>query len=242
MGDRMPLVQVKGLWIFNFTASHSNKYCAIFADVSIEFNMPQNYKIFINNIQIIIANVEAEISDKGFRKISPEELPKIVLQITSGIYNGKSQLLVECQNAKSVFDSLKKQFKIIKAAGGIVFNDQGQLLLIKRLGKWDFPKGKIEKGENTRLAALREVHEECGIHFLGLVSKNTTTYHVYFLKGQWILKQTQWFDMIAWDDKNLVPQLEENITEVKWVNQDFVLSKDFDTYDTLKPIFEKLKF
>jgi 8-oxo-dGTP pyrophosphatase MutT (NUDIX family) len=204
--------------------------------------MPQNYKIFINNIQIIIANIQDELSEKEFRKVNPEQLSKIVIQITSGVYKGKNQIFVEVSDAKSVFNSFKKQFKTIKAAGGIVFNDKGELLLIKRLGKWDLPKGKIEKGEDTRLAALREVHEECGIHFLGLVSKNTITYHIYFLKGQWILKQTHWFNMIAWDDKNLVPQIEENITEVRWVNHAFISAKDFDTYDTLKPIFENIKF
>ncbi|MDP2176264.1 MAG: NUDIX domain-containing protein [Bacteroidota bacterium] len=204
--------------------------------------MPQNYKIFINNIQIIIVNFNEPISLKDAQKIKQENLSKTIFQITSGVYTGKNIIIVQTEDSKILFNAQKKHFKVIKAAGGIVFNDKGQLLLIKRLGKWDLPKGKIEKGENTKLAALREVHEECGLHFLGLVSKNTTTYHAYFLKGQWILKQTHWFNMIAWDDKNLVPQTEEDITEVRWVNKDFLLKKDFETYDTLKPIFESLKF
>jgi 8-oxo-dGTP pyrophosphatase MutT (NUDIX family) len=204
--------------------------------------MLQNYKIFINNIQIIIANLEERLSLKDCKEIKQEDLSKIIFQITSGQYLGKKTIIVHTDDVKMTFNAFKKHFKVIKAAGGIVFNDKGQLLLIKRLGKWDLPKGKIEKGENNKLAALREVHEECGLHFLGLVSKNTTTYHVYFLKGQWILKQTYWFNMIAWDDKNLIPQLEEDITEVKWVDKSFLKQKDFETYDTLKPIFDSLKF
>ena len=121
-------------------------------------------------------------------------------------------------------------------------NENHQLLLIKRLGKWDLPKGKIEKGEDTRLAALREVHEECGVNFIGIRNKNCTTFHMYILKGQWVIKVTHWFDMIAWGDSPLVPQLEEDITEVRWVDKSFIEAEDFNTYDTLKDIFKELKF
>ena len=69
-------------------------------------------------------------------------------------------------------DALKKdffkQFDLIEAAGGIVQNDQKQMLFIYRLNKWDLPKGKVEKGENFEQAAIREVEEETGVNTLQL--------------------------------------------------------------------------
>ncbi len=150
-----------------------------------------------------------------------------------GIYTNKSL---------EVYKQLKKHFKLIKAAGGIVFNPNGELLLIKRLGLWDLPKGKIEPGEDQRLAAMREVHEECGLDFLGILNKIAYTYHAYFLKGRWILKLTTWYKMAAMGDTNVTPQLEENITEVKWVTKAFIRQPDFETYDSLKALIDKIEF
>ena len=36
--------------------------------------------------------------------------------------------------------------QIITAAGGLVFNQNDELLMIYRRGKWDLPKGKLEVG------------------------------------------------------------------------------------------------
>ncbi len=54
----------------------------------------------------------------------------------------------------------------ILGAGGVVFNANGEVLLIKYPGKrgaWDFPKGHIDPGETVPEAALREVLEEGGV-------------------------------------------------------------------------------
>ncbi len=50
-----------------------------------------------------------------------------------------------------------------KSAGWIIIND-GKILLIKNsLGHWDFPKGRVEKGETLEKAAYRELEEETGL-------------------------------------------------------------------------------
>ena len=58
---------------------------------------------------------------------------------------------------------MKKQF----SAGIVVYclsNDKPEYLLLHYLsGHWDFPKGKIESGEDKKEAALRELKEETGI-------------------------------------------------------------------------------
>lgn len=202
----------------------------------------QNYKIFINECQIVLTNNAHLFNSSDFKTIQSTDLIALIQQITSGVYQGPNQLVVPCVKPSATFAVVKKQFKIIKAAGGVVFNEQGELLLIKRLGKWDLPKGKLDPGEDFKLAALREVHEECGLNFLGLSNKLATTYHAYWLKGRWILKKTVWFKMIAWGDASVQPQIEEGITEVVWVNKAFIKAKDFDTYASLKDVFNLIEF
>ena len=41
---------------------------------------------------------------------------------------------------------------------------------MKRLGKWDLPKGKLDKGETIEECALREIEEETGAKGLSIVS------------------------------------------------------------------------
>ena len=196
----------------------------------------QKYTLFINQYQLIIVNVEKN-------KSISENPNQTVYQILNGSYQGENTLIeILSKDATKTFNSIKKLFKPIKAGGGVVFNQKKELLLIKRNGLWDLPKGKNEKGEEISLTALREVHEECGISFLGLKKKLVTTYHAYFLKGKWILKKTNWYYMIAWGDEKLTPQLEESITEVKWVNKDFINSPKFKTYDSIKLVLSLVKW
>src|SRR5215207_6225786 len=70
-----------------------------------------------------------------------------------------------------------KKFTYVKAAGGVVINDHAQLLMIHRKGKWDLPKGKLNKGEKLEDCAIREVEEETGLKKLKLLSPLTVSYH-----------------------------------------------------------------
>lgn len=126
-------------------------------------------------------------------------------------------------DSKAVFKKLTGRFKLIKAAGGIVKNGKGEYLFIFRLGKWDLPKGKVDEGEKMGETAVREVEEECGIkiHYRGM--HLTSTYHLYLLKGELVMKKTKWFEMGVNGSPKLTPQKEEDITRVAWLGPD-----DFD--------------
>lgn len=108
-------------------------------------------------------------------------------------------------------------FWYLEAAGGIVRNKDGKRLLIYRFGRWDLPKGKIEKGENYLQAALREVREETGIADPEPVQELPSTFHMYDHKGKSVLKRNYWFAMQCNTDEPLVPQQEEGITEAVWI-------------------------
>ena len=47
----------------------------------------------------------------------------------------------------------------IKTAGGIVIRDD-KILFIYKNGRWDLPKGKLEKGNSSRETAIIEISEE----------------------------------------------------------------------------------
>ncbi len=123
---------------------------------------------------------------------------------------------VWCRDAKAFFKSVVKSVTLIEAAGGLVTNEKGEYLFIYRNDKWDLPKGKIEKDEKVKKAAVREVEEECGIKISGLEEKICKTYHVYINRGEVVLKKTHWFKMRCDGPVKLKPQREEGITEVRW--------------------------
>lgn len=135
--------------------------------------------------------------------------------------------------------TLVTEFEIINAAGGIVVNEKGEILLIFRNDKWDFPKGKIESHEKNETAAMREVMEETGISHLKITKKLPTTYHTYTIDHSEILKETRWFEMSASSTESIKPQHIEGITEVIWVNKEEVSDKLKNSYANLKELWLK---
>lgn len=118
---------------------------------------------------------------------------------------------------KELSEAFASCFKPVSAGGGVVFNREGEFLVIKRNGIWDLPKGKMEEGEDFETTALREVEEETGLTALECTGLLLSTFHTYPLKGKIILKETQWFEM-QWKGKGSpVLQAEEGITDYRWV-------------------------
>ena len=130
------------------------------------------------------------------------------------------------------------KFIMIEAAGGLVFNKDGNILMILRNGKWDLPKGKLEIGESVEECAKREVEEECGIYELNIIEKILDTYHTYKFKGNKILKKTYWYKMNTNFDGELSPQIEEGITKVEWVKKEDLKDKLNNTYSNIIDVFK----
>lgn len=99
---------------------------------------------------------------------------------------------------------------LVRAAGGIVLDDAGRVLLVHRprYGDWSLPKGKLEEGESWEEAAAREVEEETGLRCVVGAEMGRTRYDVP--AGP---KEVRYYRMRASGDAR--PQNE--VDEVRWV-------------------------
>ena len=134
-------------------------------------------------------------------------------------------------------DYLKDNFKIVKAAGGLVVKGD-KTLMIYRFKKWDLPKGKLKKNEDAAKGAKREVEEECNIK-VELKEKIGVTWHTYTQRGKKILKKTIWYEMGCLDDSAMKPQLKEFIEEVKWMDRRDVKKVLKASYKSLEHVFNQ---
>ncbi|HEX2617777.1 MAG TPA: NUDIX domain-containing protein, partial [Flavobacteriales bacterium] len=125
-----------------------------------------------------------------------------------------------------------------QAAGGAVTDEQGRLLAIHRLGLWDLPKGKVEPKEPIDEGAVREVKEECGLVHVDLVGPLCETWHTYERKGRMHLKRTDWFLMRGRSTDALTAQHEEDITDVRWMDETGVAAMRSGTYPSLLRVID----
>lgn len=111
--------------------------------------------------------------------------------------------------------------KIIKVAGvAIIDQDKNKVLAGKRNadrlvgGMWEFPGGKIEKGETPQEAAKRELKEEFHDEVqIGPQLGETVSYEYDF----WIVKLTVFFAKLLTNNFDLVAH-----SEVEWLSADEV--------------------
>ncbi|WP_079645767.1 NUDIX hydrolase [Sphingobacterium nematocida] len=201
--------------------------------------MAQIYKIYMNQSLLILADfapsIKGTVQTIGLQDI---DLEKLFNSITKN--NDLTYLYVH-PNINQVLKNILTKVKIIHAAGGLVKNGEGDYLFIYRLDKWDLPKGKVEESEKMKDAALREVEEECGIKVNYLGPKIATTYHTYYMRGKFVLKQTKWYEMGVNKVPKLIPQTEEDITEAIWLNAKELDKVERNTYPLISEILNTIK-
>lgn len=85
----------------------------------------------------------------------------------------------------------------IVAAGGVVVNHEGRVLLVHRpnYNDWSFPKGKLDEGETIEAGALREVREETGLQCEIIREISNTHYAYTSRKGETKPKVVHYFLM-----------------------------------------------
>lgn len=152
-------------------------------------------------------------------------------KVHAGVY-----LHTDLEELKSAF---WKRFKWMPAGGGLVLNERDEPLFIFRRGKWDLPKGKLDKGEAIEACAIREVKEETGL--IEVVSEGFLlhTYHTYYEGSKLCLKETTWFKMRADSSQALIPQEVEQISEIGWMNPDQLADCLKNTFPSVAEVVER---
>lgn len=197
------------------------------------------YKVFVNEKKLLLSKQSENLEKTlGYENVTSLEIALDLLENTS-----VKELNVFGENIDEIWSEFQKLFRIIEAAGGIVNNSAGEVLFIKRLGKWDLPKGKMEKGESREESAVREIEEETGLTNVELVKFINTTYHIYVERnGDKVLKCTHWFEMNFYGEDTSKPQIEEGITEVAWKNAVQIKDEVFpSTFKNIKLIVEEFR-
>ncbi|HSZ24356.1 MAG TPA: NUDIX domain-containing protein, partial [Cytophagaceae bacterium] len=215
-------------------------------------------KIFVNDKPVKIISFEERNTVTGYDTIlkgtdeitSKKLVGHVIIQNATTLQIERLLRILEFKKIKkliaitfavsdyeTVKDFIKDQFKIIKASGGIVRKGD-KVLMIFRLKKWDLPKGKLKKEEDSLKGAKREVEEECNIK-VDVREKLCSTWHTYIRRDRRILKKTNWYIMNCSDDSNMRPQLEEFIEEVKWMKKDEVQKALKNSYLSIEEVFSE---
>jgi 8-oxo-dGTP pyrophosphatase MutT (NUDIX family) len=144
------------------------------------------------------------------------------------------------KNLAELRKAIWKKFTLVQAGGGLVRNGENKYLFMFRRGVWDLPKGKLDPGETIEHCAMREVMEETGVEGLILEGPLLITYHTYDESGKHILKETHWFRMLAPAPGELIPQTEEQITELRWVDKDGMPELLRHTFPSIRDVVRTL--
>ncbi|BCL71207.1 Mutator mutT protein [Vibrio nigripulchritudo MADA3029] len=126
--------------------------------------------------------------------------------------------------------------KRVHIAAAVILNaSRDQVFITKRPAKahkggfWEFPGGKVEKGESAQEATVRELYEEIGIHV-------TEITHFEALKHDYPDKSLA-FDFFVVTDFDEEPYGKEG-QEGEWVRLEKL--KDYDFPEANVPVLEKV--
>ena len=192
------------------------------------------YKVFVNRLIINLTSDKEFLNDSKTYLLSSISIKEIIKKLKI-----HDEVFLYYPDKKKLLKEFKKKLVTIKATGGIVTNKKNQILFIYRKGKWDLPKGKMEKNESKKESALREVIEETGVKKLKIINFFSTTFHLIKVKREYFLKETHWYTMKTKYDGKLKPQKSEGIISAKWKTFDEALEIKNKTFRNIAIILTK---
>ena len=192
------------------------------------------YKVFVNDKPLFLTNEIKKETDFKFFLLESADINQIIINF---FQNKIQQAYLYHPDEKEIMKTLKAKIPVAKAGGGLVYNKNGAVLFIFRNGKWDLPKGGIEKGEEIEDTAIREVEEETGVTGLTITEKLQKTYHIFKRNGRYKLKITHWYEMKTDYEGTPTGQIEEGIEKVAWLNPDEIKEALKNSYENIKLLF-----
>ncbi len=196
------------------------------------------YKVFVNDKPLFLTNEIAKETDFQLFLLESVDIEQLIVKM----FNNKIQKAnLYHPDEKEILKKVKEKIPVNKAGGGLVYNKNGDVLFIFRNGKWDLPKGGIEKGEDISETALREVEEETGVSNLVIQRKLQKTYHIFKRSGRYKLKVTHWFEMKTDFEGTPLPQANEGIEKAVWLNPKQVKEALKNSFENIKLLFEEEK-
>ncbi len=193
------------------------------------------YKVFVNDKPLFLTNEIHKETDFQMFLLESVDIEQLIVKM----FNNKIQkAYLYYPNEKEILQKIKEKIPVKKAGGGLVYNKKGEVLFIFRNGKWDLPKGGTEKFEEMVETAMREVEEETGVGKLKIIKKLQKTYHIFKRNGIYRLKITNWYEMFSSDDIIPIPQENEGIERVAWLNREQIKEALKNSFENIKLLFE----
>ncbi|MBP6557730.1 MAG: NUDIX domain-containing protein [Flavobacterium sp.] len=196
------------------------------------------YKVFVNDKPLFLTNEIAKETDFQLFLLESVDIEQVIIKM---FQNKIQKAYLYYPDEKAILKKVKEKIPVCKAGGGLVYNKAGDVLFIFRNGKWDLPKGGIEKNEEIEDTATREVEEETGVNNLVISHKLQKTYHVFKRNGKYKLKITHWFEMRTNFEGTPKPQENEGIEKVAWLNPEQIKEALKNSYENIKLLFEEEK-
>ncbi|MDO5443005.1 MAG: NUDIX domain-containing protein [Bacteroidia bacterium] len=197
------------------------------------------HKIYFDDRSFIICGPGETVPENtGAGTVGSEDKDR-VLDAIELFKNGEDScsFILSSHDPAETYRLVCSAFKEVNAAGGLVMDNDGKFLLIKRNSVWDLPKGHQEEGEDIVATAIREVEEETGAEGLVPGRLLCITDHCYYRNGICHLKHTWWYLMSCDGPLSPVPQTEEGITETVLVSKDGLEDLMKCTYPSILDVF-----
>jgi 8-oxo-dGTP pyrophosphatase MutT (NUDIX family) len=196
------------------------------------------YKVFVENLPVIFTQNSENYPHSVKVEVSKFHDINAIVRMNSSMITDLDPLLVHCEELESDFNHLFQDYQRVVAAGGVV-SQFGEVLMIRKNGFWDLPKGIVDFDEATTQTAYREISEECGITGHTLEWKLHDTWHTYFYLDRPVLKQTHWFVFNYSGTKFTKPQREEGITDAVWMSKNQLKNVLNECYGSVRDVLEK---
>ena len=195
------------------------------------------YKVFVENLPVIFTQNSENNPHSLVMEASDVQDINAIVRRNASFITDSNPLLIRCIHLEDDLNHIFRDYQRVVAAGGMVQKDH-EVLLIRKNGFLDLPKGFVDQGEDLEDCAYREIAEECGIQGHSVMHKLMETMHTYFYEDKPVLKVSHWFLFLYRGTKVTFPQYEEGITEAVWMSREDIDTNLTACYASIREVLQ----